>query len=89
MWQVGVRELRQQASKVLDVVKRGEAVEVTEHGEPVALIVPRPVDQRDALIAAGLLKPGNQSKKLDPPTEKLPGGQSAAASLQEVRGDRL
>ena len=37
---VGVRELRQAASQILDQVKDGVTVEVTEHGVPVARIVP-------------------------------------------------
>jgi prevent-host-death family protein len=37
---VGIRELRQQASSVLKRVKSGETVEITEHGHPIARIVP-------------------------------------------------
>jgi prevent-host-death family protein len=37
---VGIRELRQQASAVLRRVRAGEVVEVTEHGHPIARIVP-------------------------------------------------
>jgi prevent-host-death family protein len=39
---VGVRELRQNLSVYLDRVKEGERLEVTEHGRPVALLVPLP-----------------------------------------------
>ena len=37
---VGIRELRQQASAVLRRVTRGETIEVTDHGHPIARIVP-------------------------------------------------
>ena len=37
---VGVRELRQSASKILDQVKDGVVFEITEHGVPVARLVP-------------------------------------------------
>jgi prevent-host-death family protein len=37
---VGIRELRQHASQVLKRVSRGESVEVTDHGHPIARIVP-------------------------------------------------
>ena len=37
---VGVRELRQNLSRYLDRVKAGEALTVTEHGRPVAHLVP-------------------------------------------------
>lgn len=35
-----MRELRQHASRYLDVAKRGGRVEVTERGELVALLLP-------------------------------------------------
>ena len=38
--QVGVRELRQSLSVYLRRVKRGEVLEVTEHGVPVAELAP-------------------------------------------------
>ena len=40
MDRVGVRELRQNLSVYLRRVRRGEALEVTERGEPVAILQP-------------------------------------------------
>lgn len=37
---VGIRELRQQTSAVMRRVVGGEAIEVTDHGHPIARIVP-------------------------------------------------
>jgi prevent-host-death family protein len=37
---IGVRELRNQTSQVIDAVRAGERVTLTVHGEPVADIVP-------------------------------------------------
>ena len=37
---VGIRELRQQASAVLRRVVGGETIDVTDHGHPIARIVP-------------------------------------------------
>jgi prevent-host-death family protein len=37
---VGIRELRQQTSAVLQRVAAGETIEITEHGHPVARLVP-------------------------------------------------
>jgi prevent-host-death family protein len=56
---IGVRELRQNASKYLDKVKAGETVEVTERGQLVALLVPPSpaLTARDRLIAEGKLLP--------------------------------
>lgn len=38
--EIGVRELRNQTSHVIDAVRAGERVVLTVHGEPVADIVP-------------------------------------------------
>ena len=40
MQRIGVRELRQHASRYLAMVARGERVEVTDRGRPVAMLVP-------------------------------------------------
>jgi prevent-host-death family protein len=39
---VGVRELRQRASELLRLVERGETVQITNRGRPVALLTPLP-----------------------------------------------
>jgi prevent-host-death family protein len=54
---IGIRELRQNASRYLALVKAGQTVEVTERGELIALLVPpqRSDSARDRLIGAGKL----------------------------------
>ncbi|MHB1510700.1 MAG: type II toxin-antitoxin system Phd/YefM family antitoxin [Acidimicrobiales bacterium] len=42
MTTVGVRELRQRASELLRQVERGETIEITDRGRPVALLAPLP-----------------------------------------------
>ena len=42
MASIGIRELRQRASELLRRVERGETVEVTDRGRPVALLSPLP-----------------------------------------------
>ena len=37
---MGLRELRHHTSEVIARVRRGETIEVTEHGTPVARLVP-------------------------------------------------
>lgn len=39
---VGVRELRQRASELLRLVERGEVLQITDRGRPVALLSPLP-----------------------------------------------
>ncbi len=50
---VGIRELRQQASAVLKRVVHGEAIEVTDHGHPIARIVPLRPGVMDQLVLDG------------------------------------
>jgi prevent-host-death family protein len=40
MKQVGIREVRQNLSALLDIVKRGREIVVTDRGRPVARLVP-------------------------------------------------
>ena len=42
MTRVGVRELRQRASELLRMVERGDTIEITDRGRPVALLGPVP-----------------------------------------------
>jgi len=61
MASVSVRELRQNLSVHLRRVARGEALEVTSRGVPVAALAPLPdrLTARERLIAAGRLQPGS------------------------------
>ena len=63
---IGVRELRQNASRYLALVKAGETVEVTERGVLVArLVPPQPSESaRDRLVAAGKLVPAKRPRRL-------------------------
>jgi antitoxin (DNA-binding transcriptional repressor) of toxin-antitoxin stability system len=56
---IGVRELRQNASRYLALVKAGATVEVTDRGELVALLMPPggPRSTRDRLVTTGRLIP--------------------------------
>ena len=57
---IGVRELRQHASRYLALVRAGEVVEVTDRGRLVARIVPATGDSWDELVAAGRVKPAER-----------------------------
>jgi antitoxin (DNA-binding transcriptional repressor) of toxin-antitoxin stability system len=51
---IGVRVLRQHASRVLRLAERGETFQVTDRGRPLALITPlRSGDPMEELRAAG------------------------------------
>jgi len=59
MDRVGVRELNQNTSQVIDRVRRGETIEVTDRGRPVARLVPinRGTAALDQLVAEGRAMP--------------------------------
>jgi len=54
---IGVRELRQNASKLLDIVKSGAIIEITEHGVPVARLTPIKRSLSEEYLESGLIKP--------------------------------
>lgn len=89
---VGVRELRQNLSVYLDRVKAGETLEVTEHGQPVAQLAPRPtklVSIIDQMIADGRITPATfDHRKLPaPPSISDPGGKTLTQILLEMRDE--
>jgi len=88
MERIGVRELRQHASRYLDRVKQGETVEVTERGRLVALLIPPAPSaaERDQLISQGRLLPAHNAFVV--PVAVAAEGASAAA-LDELRAERL
>lgn len=90
MTTVGVRELRQQASVLLERVAAGEVVEITNHGRPVARLVPvRPGGRtREQLVAEGDLVPGTGSVLDITPVRRPRGVPPTERLLSELREDR-
>ena len=88
--QVGIRELRQNLSKYLRRVERGERLEVTEHGRPVAVLAPlgEPEGPLARLMAAGRVTPPRKDLlELLPPRGKTSTRTSEA--LLAERAERL
>ena len=90
MERIGVRELRQHASRYLDMVKAGATVEVTERGVLVALLTPpappAPLSARDRLIAEGVLVPARSpGAPLLPRTTATMSSEEALAAEREER----
>lgn len=88
MDRIGVRELRQHASRYLDQVRAGSTIEVTDRGELVALLVPPTPAQtsRDRLIAEGRLRPAAGALRL--PTRRAAQSGTTAGVLDDLRDDR-
>ena len=74
----GVREARQNLSALLDEVKRGREVVITERGRPVAKLVP--ADRPPAQGVPNLSAFRRTMPALDPPL---------STTIQEDREDRL
>ncbi|MGI8728438.1 MAG: type II toxin-antitoxin system Phd/YefM family antitoxin [Solirubrobacteraceae bacterium] len=89
MRSIGIRELRQQASKHLRNVASGETIEVTDRGRPVALLMPVPSGSNvDRLIASGRLVPGEGDLlELGEPLEPAVGSPLPSAVLDGLRAD--
>ena len=56
MQQIGVRELRQHASKYLKLVAEGATLEVTDRGRAVARLVPVVADNWKNMLASGRVR---------------------------------
>lgn len=83
---IGVRELRQHASKYLEEVAAGESIEITDRGHPVARLVPISHDPWEDLINAGeVVKAARPLNTHD----LKPGAytQSASETLERLRHD--
>jgi prevent-host-death family protein len=84
---VGVRELKDKASAIIDRVEEGEAITVTKHGRPVARIVSTDTSPHlSALIADGTVRAPEGPRYLPTKPAKLRGeGKSAADYISEGR----
>jgi len=88
MQSVGVRELRQNASKVLDAVKAGAIIEITEHGVPVARLAPIKRSLYDEYIESGLIKPAeNPDWRPTKNPVKITGSKTSTEVLMEMRAE--
>ena len=88
MQSVGVRDLRQNASKVLDAVKAGAIIEITEHGVPVARLAPIKRSLYDEYIESGLIKPAeNPDWRPTKNPVKITGSKTSTEVLMEMRAE--
>lgn len=77
MVEVGVRELRNNLSRYLDRVRKGEEVVVTDRGRAVARVLPVGAERvLDRLIAEGVVTPATHRKRHAGPPIKTTGSVS-------------
>lgn len=90
---VGIRELRQEASKILARVEEGEEFMVTDRGVPIARLIPfskSPEDYYNEMVAAGEIIPATGEFFIKVPKMKpLAGDKSALELFLEERESNL
>jgi prevent-host-death family protein len=85
---IGIRELRQHASKYLRMAEAGETIEVTDRGRPVARIVPVPERPRGGLarlIAEGRISEAEGDLLDVVPMPPIPGKPLPSEVLAQLR----
>lgn len=91
MRRVGIAEAKNNLSAILDRVRRGERVLITDRGNPVASIIPAEPDAGAAagiarLAREGLVRRGSgRADIIGTPPPRLKRGASVLASLLEER----
>lgn len=86
---VGVAELRQNLSRYLRRVSRGERLLVTDRNRPVAELGPPPTSaELDRLIAEGRVRPPRRRGPLPEPIRDQGDPYALSRALDEVRGER-
>ncbi|AHI02110.1 prevent-host-death family protein [Kutzneria viridogrisea] len=80
---IGIRELRDSLSRHLAEVRKGQTITVTEHGRPIAQIVPvHQPSTIDRLIAQGVVRPAKARRRSLPTPVEASGPVSELVSEQ-------
>jgi len=81
--------LRQRASELLRLVERGETVEITDRGRPVALLTPMPEGgPLERMRAAGEIESATEDPDdLPEPLVLAPGAEPPSSVLGRLRSD--
>ena len=85
---IGIRELREDLSRAIRRVRSGEALEITDRGQPVARLVPLGpiVGPLSALVAEGRLRPPRSAGPLPRPLD-LPARMTSEEAIDVLRGE--
>ena len=84
---MGIRQLRDTLTATIRRVQRGETIEVTHHGSPVAVLAPVPADRVERLVAGGDVARG---EPLEGALRRYPvtGELSASQAIEDDRAER-
>jgi prevent-host-death family protein len=84
---VSHRELRNQSGRVLEDVRNGSVIAVTNHGEVVAVLVPPNLSASDLLGASGRLHRATSMAPFGIAARRRV-AETTQSILDELRGDR-
>lgn len=88
MSEVGIRALKQNASKVVAEAASGVLVTITDRGRPVAQMVPVAGSRFEALVAAERARPALRSlDDLPPPSRRQRGRPPLSREVELMRSD--
>ena len=83
---IGIRELREDLSRIIRQVRKGKVVEVTDHGHPVARLVPiAAASALSELVGEGTVRPPRIAAAL-PASLELPARMSGEKAIDLLRG---
>jgi prevent-host-death family protein len=88
MNQMGIRELRDNLPAAIRQVRAGQSIEVTDHGHPVARLVPIHVRSAyEQLVAEGRIVPAEVDVLDLAPLPVPPGMPTLSEILEEMRAE--
>ncbi|THJ66809.1 type II toxin-antitoxin system Phd/YefM family antitoxin [Arthrobacter echini] len=82
------RELRNQSSKILERVKNGETISVTNNGEVAATLVPPSRTPYERLLRSGGVRPAPAGRVDFRLLQRVKIEDASADILSDLRGDR-
>ncbi len=82
------RELRNQSSKILERVKNGETIDVTNNGEVAATLIPPSASPFERLLRSGQVRPAADGPVDFLVLPRVTSTADTAEILADLRGDR-
>lgn len=82
------RELRNQSSKILERVKNGETIDVTNNGEVAATLIPPSASPFERLLLSGQVRPAAEGTVDFLAVPRVRSQAATAEILADLRGDR-
>lgn len=82
------RELRNQSSKILERVKNGETIDVTNNGEVAATLIPPAASPFERLLLSGSVRHSAESPVDFQLLQRVTSDVGTADIIADLRGDR-